>query len=276
MVTRLFLVMLFLALSCFAACAPHPTQMTVAELEALIRPSGNHVQILETTLFPLLTVSTASPKAPAPVLRVYIEGDGMAWRTRRHLSSHPTPTNPIALHLMLADPTADKLYIARPCQFIQSTACKPRYWSTDLYSDVVVTSVSSALSQVAQEKCYRQLELVGYSGGGTLALLLAAQRDDVLSIRTVSGNLDPDAFCRLHHVSPLNGSLNPVDFAEKLQRIPQLHFIGEKDSIVPPEVFSSYRRAFPETSPVHSFLVPDVDHSHGWSERWPELLHNTP
>ena len=273
---RVFVAMLFVP-ALLTACAPRPVQINLEKVEALIRPSGNCVRIVETDLFPLLTVTAVAPSTiHDQVLRVYIEGDGLAWRTRRQLSAHPTPVNPLALRLMLADPSPDKLYIARPCQFVQSSSCDPSFWSTHRYAAVVIESVSSALSRIKLEKGYTRLELVGYSGGGAVALLLAAQRNDVLSVRTVSGNLDPAAFCRLHHVSPLNGSLNPVDYVKQLQGIPQLHFIGTEDSIVPLAVFSSYRGYFPQLSPIRSRLVSDIDHRNGWVERWPQLLLQIP
>ncbi|MCF6267200.1 MAG: hypothetical protein L3J57_11740 [Desulfuromusa sp.] len=264
---------LLFCLLCALACTAPRVQMSLPAVSTLSAAHGCTVTIIAGDQFPLLTVAPqATTASHSKVLRVYIEGDGLAWRTRRHLSTDPTPVDPLALRLMLADSTGDKLYVARPCQYIQSPSCAPRFWSSDRYGAEVVNALSEALDRVKLTKGYRQLELVGYSGGASIALLLAAQRSDVLSVRTVAGNLDPDAFCRLHRVTPLTGSLNPVNFADKLQYIPQLHFIGKEDSIVPVDIFNSYRDHFADQHNIHTYIVPDMSHSAGWVERWSDLV----
>jgi pimeloyl-ACP methyl ester carboxylesterase len=251
--------------------------MSVSAVSELSAAHGCEIAIVTGAMFPLLTVAPAVTDAShSDVLRVYIEGDGLAWRTRRHLSADPTPVNPVALRLMLADNAADKLYIARPCQYVQSVSCAPRFWSSDRFGAEVVNALSSVLDQVKSAKGYMQVELVGYSGGAGVALLLAAQRNDVLSVRTVAGNLDPDAFCRLHHVSPLTGSLNPINFADKLQHIEQLHFIGMDDAIVPVAIFNSYLHYFSDQHNIQVHHVVDVAHAEGWVERWSDLVQIAP
>jgi predicted esterase len=255
------------------ACAPQRRQMSMTDVDTLSQEYGYSHRVMDGGKFSLLTVSAdVTPEQHGPMLRVYIEGDGLAWRTRRHLSSHPTPVNPVSLRLMLADPSPDKLYIARPCQFIQTDFCQSRFWSTDRYHEDVVAAVSAVISNFKQARGYTQVELVGYSGGATVALLFAARRDDVLSVRTVSGNLDPAEFCRLHHVTPLSGSLNPIDFTASLQSIPQLHFVGEQDSVVPIEIFTSYRGYFDDPQLVKSKVVSGMGHREGWVKIWDKLL----
>ena len=62
---------------------------------------------------------------PGAPLTVYIEGDGYAWKTRRSLSNDPTPTDPIALRLALQDPAANLVYLARPCQYVETAGYRP-------------------------------------------------------------------------------------------------------------------------------------------------------
>ena len=38
-------------------------------------------------------------------LHIYIEGDGLSWRSRRRVSQDPTPTRPTGLMLAAADPS---------------------------------------------------------------------------------------------------------------------------------------------------------------------------
>ncbi len=267
---------LLLFVVCSSACVPQLEQMSVAEVDLLSHEHGYIHRIIAVENFSLLTVSSeVPPVSHGKVLRVYIEGDGLAWRTRRHLAAHPTPVNPLALRLMLVDPSPDKLYIARPCQFVQTDFCHPRFWSTDRYHADVIAAVAEVLMRHKQAHGYAQVELVGYSGGASVALLLASVYGEVLSVlsvRTVSGNLDPTEFCKLHHVTPLSGSLNPVDFPDALQSIPQLHFVGSKDTVVPVDIFYSYLKHFSESQLIKLEVVPDVGHHNGWVDQWLRLV----
>ena len=94
----------------------------------------------------------------------------------------------------------------------------------------------------------KYLELVGYSGGGAIAVLVAARRSDVVGIRTVAGNLDTRAFCKYQHVSALDGSMNPLAIAESFVRIE-----GDKN----------YERIT---------VVDGVSRNDGWHKHWRELL----
>ena len=113
-------------------------------------------------------------------------------------------------------------------------------------------------------------------GGGAVAAILAAQRDDVASLRTVAGNLDHRAHSAHHNVSYLEGSLNPPDFAAKLARVPQYHFIGGQDSVVPPGVLHSYLQSLGATSCAQYEFVQEAEHDKGWVNIWPDLLAKTP
>jgi len=118
--------------------------------------------------------------------------------------------------------------------------------------------------------------LVGYSGGGTLAAILAATRSDVMDLRTVAGNLDISEFIRVHNASPLSGSLNPVDYVNRLKDIPQFHFIGADDDIVPAEVVSSYIREVERVDSglrcIYTQSFPGVSHTDGWESVWKQNL----
>jgi len=58
-----------------------------------------------------------------------------------------------------------------------------------------------------------------------VALLLAGQRDDVVSVQTHAGNIAVTAWAQLQGLTPLNGSLDPVNYANKLRTIPQRHLV---------------------------------------------------
>ncbi|HKK15573.1 MAG TPA: alpha/beta hydrolase [Gammaproteobacteria bacterium] len=208
-------------------------------------------------------------------LVVYIEGDGFAWKRKGVLSSDPTPKNPVALGLAARDPRASILYIARPCQFPDAQNlenCPPRYWSSHRYAEEVIASINEVIDHFVKLTVSSSIELIGYSGGGSIAALLAARRSDVNSLVTVVANLDHEAWTRIHAVSPLRGSLNATDIAESIQHIPQYHFVGTKDRIVPLSVTESFLDRITNPSHVAIERIPGFDHECCWVDSWPALL----
>lgn len=210
--------------------------------------------------------------------RIYIEGDGLAWLSKSQPSLNPTPTDPFALKLAAKDNAPNVIYLARPCQFsgrIDGQLCEPKYWRSARYAPEVIRSYNDALNKIKVQYSLHNLELVGYSGGGTLAALLAANRNDVTSLRTVAGNLDHKEHSRVHGVSMLSDSLNPIDYTARLSAIPQYHFIGGEDDIVPQSIYQSYAKHFSDQRCLNYKIVPGKDHaSDNWHSDWPALLNS--
>ena len=119
---------------------------------------------------------------------------------------------------------------------------------------------------------YTKIGLVGYSGGGAIAALIAARRPNVAWLVTVAANLDHKYWTNLHNLTPLSGSLNPADYAARLQSLPQLHLVGGKDTIVPPQVSQSYVNKFTDTSHIKVRRMTGFDHECCWVKVWPQLL----
>ena len=128
---------------------------------------------------------------------------------------------------------------------------------------------------MGSEMCIRD-SLIGYSGGGAVATLLAAERHDIYSLRTVAGNLDHQEHSRIHAVSTLSDSLNPVGHVSHLRDIPQVHFVGAMDHIVPLAVTQSYMNALGDNRCARIDVVDNAAHEDGWVNRWPALLAKTP
>lgn len=176
---------------------------------------------------------------------VYIEGDGLAWLTRSRPSTDPTPVHPTGLQLALAHPDSHALYLARPCQYQPDPACAPPYWLGKRFAPEVIEATLQALDRLKARYGARSLVLVGYSGGAAVAALAAARREDVSALITVAGNLDTALWARLHGISPLSGSLNPADQTQALQDLPQWHFVGARDEIVPSAIATACAPASP-------------------------------
>lgn len=205
------------------------------------------------------------------VLTVYIEGDGFAWRTPRHPSSDPTPIDPMALRLALAHPSSQVAYLARPCQYVGTQACTTRDWTGGRFSEELVAASDLALTSLKHQADAETLILVGYSGGGAVASLLAARRNDVIRLVTVAGNLDHRAWTEAHGIDPLSASLNPADQIDRLNHIPQLHFVGGRDEIVPVAVIDAFTERFAPNHRPKVIIEPEFDHHCCWAESWPRL-----
>ena len=206
---------------------------------------------------------------------IYIEGDGRAWLSRTRPSLNPTPRHPLSLLLATSDNIHEMIfYLARPCQFMMSgddPHCQKKYWTSHRYAEEVVAAYDDLLRQLKQQYQLQQFHLVGFSGGAAIAALVAARRDDVVSLRTVAGNLDTVLFTQLHQVSPTTESLNPVDVAERLSTIPQIHFVGLNDKVSPRDLADSYLAAMPVSS-CAVISLQDAKHAAGWLALWPQLL----
>ena len=248
---------------------------------ALSRAAGADFSIasLQVGEFDLVTFHRGL--AGARFVTVYIEGDGRVARTRTQLSDDPTPRSPVGLDLALADPSPAVLYLSRPCQYLTETElahCDSRYWSLARYSEAVVSATDQAIDWALHASGMSEptVGLVGYSGGGAIAALVAARRTDVDWLVTVAGNLDHKTWTEIHALTPLRDSLNPVDFAEFLAEIPQHHLIGENDKNITSAVAKSYMRAFSDQHQISLRPVPGFTHHCCWIDIWPEALCSFP
>jgi hypothetical protein len=207
-------------------------------------------------------------------LTVYLEGDGRAWLNRAQIADNPTPDDPVALRLAAADPAPSVLYLARPCQYVEGDAarhCAPFYWSSGRLAPDVVEAADRAIETAVAETGASGVELVGYSGGGALAVLVAARRRDVVRLVTVAADLDLAAWTRHHAVSPLSGSLDPIGVAERVAPLPQLHYAGAADEVVPPAIVESFGRKAGLAADQLA-VIPGYTHFCCWAEDWPDLV----
>ena len=215
-------------------------------------------------------------KIKAPInkkLIIYIEGDGQAWKTRFKISKNPTPRKPLSLYLAIQDSYENIIYLARPCQFVDietMSNCSPEYWTSHRYGEKVLSSYHSVLNQISNIYHIKKFEIVGYSGGGVIAALLAGQRNDISRLTTVASNLDHLRWTQHHKVSPLKGSLDLYSIDLDFSNIVQRHFWGAQDEIVSYEMNQALLEKLDNTY-LKYYIYEQFNHSCCWIENWDTL-----
>lgn len=262
---------------CLAACSSLPTPAERSRVADELAASRGWLPLdLEAGNFQLRAYLPEQAR-PTDELAIYIEGDGMAWISSTLPADDPTPRDALALRLALAQPDGQAAYLARPCQYIGSgsTNCQQTYWTNGRFAPEVIASMNAAVERLKERFSARRLTLVGYSGGGAVAALIAARRNDVVQLITVAGNLDHHAWTKLHRLTPLDTSLNPADVAKTISTIDQWHLVGRLDNNITPDLTTSFIRR--GGAPASALKVIDgFDHRRCWVENWPQLWQSRP
>lgn len=218
-----------------------------------------------------LLANRAAIANPVPQsLHVYIDGDGRPWLGPGRPAFDPGPNHPLLLRLMGMD-LAPAVYLGRPCYLghARDPGCHPWHWTHGRYGEPVVASMAAALTNLRRERGNPDLVLIGYSGGGTLAMLLTPRVQGVKRLVTLAGNLDPERWARRHEYSPLKTSLNPSRLDPLPTQVRQIHIAGADDRNLPPE---DIRAALAHQPTAELWVVPGMDHRCCWEREWPALL----
>ena len=225
---------------------------------------------ISTGTFDLLVVDNNQPLRRDGVLHVYLEGDGSPWRHRVFVWADPTPRNPLMLRLMSRDRTS-AVYLGRPCYngTFSDPGCDSSLWTSGRYSSKVVRSMAAGIRALVQRKNASDVRLMGHSGGGALALLLAAEIPEVSRVVTLAGNLDIDAWTDHHGYTPLFSSRNP-SFVEPLrQGVWQWHLIGLRDTVIPSQLIKPFILSQKNATGIE---FSQFTHGCCWGRIWPEVL----
>jgi hypothetical protein len=215
------------------------------------------------------TVFVKADSATTDAIPVFIEGDGMPWRNLGwQPNPDPRPEHALAFNLFLKT-TGAAWYITRPCydDSLATSACNVNVWTDARYSAANVTSMATALRRFAAQQQVQKLVLLGYSGGGELAVLLAAQMPEVVGVVTLAANLDQAAWTQAHHYSPLVGSLNAATDTLDLS-MPHAALHGRRDDNVPLSTLSGFIATHPSTRWRY---FDEYDHVCCWERDWPML-----
>ncbi len=261
----------FYALASLPGCAG--VEARTDKAVAIAGQSGLAMQAMRAGPFTMTAFARISqPGGPATF---YIEGDGLAWIDRQTPSGDPTPKHPVGLELAAADKGANVIYLARPCQYSRMAdggVCPQRYWTEARLAPEVIDALNVEIDAIKARYRLGALRLTGFSGGGGAAVLLAARRRDVVALRTVAGNIDQNAFTSLHRLSPLSGSMEPRDAARAVAAIPQIHFVGRDDKVIPPAIAQSFQAAAGSPACMKIQIVDGARHDDSWAALWPALL----
>lgn len=253
------------------------TDLRQQSANQIARPAFMSERFIEADGFKLKTWERMHQNGAAAM--VYIEGDSQ-------VIGSTTPHTPVALMLASRDGASNLAYLARPCQFIkfpEQKGCDDSYWTDNLYTEEIISAYETALNDIVSRYNLNGLHLVGYDGGANIAAVLTARNKNILSLRTVAGNLNPEltqgkvlrmtAEGEMVTPEPLaSRSLYAIDFGTELANVPQIHFIGGRDTLVTPDIYHSYRQAVGLSSCITSQLVPDAAHIRGWQDQWPDLI----
>lgn len=203
-------------------------------------------------------------------LHVYLDGDGTPWRNHYRIADDPTSRNPLILELMQQDLTPS-LMLGRPCyhQLKPLPECLSKYWTSHRYSTEIVNSMVKALNSWLQNHDYNKVILIGFSGGGALAVLMAPEVPKVSKVITIAANLDVAAWSRYHGFEPLDQSLNPAEL-DPYSQIEQIHLVGTDDEMVPPVTITKF---IEKNDTALVIRYPGYEHLCCWADDWQGVLH---
>lgn len=286
-IQKFLILLIFLTLSGCQNSARH-SNLNHSEIN-LAKNSGFKSSIIKTKNLEITSLIKQNLlNEPPSKLVIYLEGDGRSWIKKSLLSKDPTPPYALGLRLAIQDPrgydhNTTIAYLARPCQFTlhkpTPDTCHFKYWSSDRFGEVVISNMNQAVDKIKAESGLdnqHKIELIGYSGGAAVAVLVAARRTDVDVLRTVAGDLDHDMMNEYHHTTPLSNSLNPINFTDKLNNIKQIHYIATKDKVVPKKVTESFiascNQHLSKDNDRPIMITIDATHQKGWENQWKKLI----
>ena len=162
--------------------------------------------------------------------------------------------------LAFGDNNPNVIYLARPCQYAKSPICSKRHWTTARFAPEIINAEYEAIKNIASNN---PVTLVGFSGGAQVAGLIATAKPglNVKKIITVAGNLDHLLWTQYHNLPPLNESMNLESYRKQFAKIPQIHYVGSNDKVIPPLLVREFIK--------NDDLIIEVDgasHNEGWEE----------
>jgi hypothetical protein len=203
-------------------------------------------------------------------LHIYLTGDGLPWTAGVIPSIDPTPRSTIILNLIEQDKSS-ALILGRPCYhgLENDSLCDSSFWTSKRYAPVIINSLSNAIEQLSEQYRATNVVIIGYSGGGALAVLLAEKIPNVSAVITVGANLNTQWWTQYHNLLPLSGSVNPFERPDLPMMIIQKHYVGSEDKIIPASLVETYTNLHRASELV---IIDGFNHQCCWQNIWPEIL----
>jgi hypothetical protein len=182
-----------------------------------------------------------------------------------------------------ASASRDIVILERPCYAVTSqrdSICSDLGWTLDRrMSPKVISAMILAIDQIKEMRGKSQVSLFGVSAGGAIAVLIAAQRTDVSALMTQNAPFDfalvdshqKKVMAAVRRAVGLKSiyqndennmcgkpCIDPISVSGKIRDIPQIHFYGSVDEMVPPENASRFAAAL--KSKCASFMPIAMSH----------------
>ena len=248
MIKKIRIVSVFLLCTLLMGCA-HKNPLTEFQFQTLTVP-------------PYVLASWYRIEAPGEPIRIYIEGDGHSFDAYNRPTNNPTPHSTFLRDIAASDPHSNVVYLARPCQYLQTSTCSQNDWTCARFSPQIINSMEQSVLLFLKKARTTRAVLIGYSGGAQVAGLIAVRHPQkIQKLVTIAGVLDQEAWTSYHNDTPLTGSLNLKNYKEDLSTIPQVHFVGEKDRVVPVSLTKEFIQ---DDSKI--IVVPKANHQDGFNK----------
>ncbi len=217
-------------------------------------PDGYQMKEVQTEHFSIPVWESTELKK-GKTIRFYIEGNG-----------NPTPEDPMALKLAAKDPYINVVALSRPCQYEQNNLCQNQgIYTRHQYSSDVLKEMQEVVVYYIQKYQAPDVEFVAYDGGAPIAFYLALQLGRVHQIVTVAGILDTTAYANHNNLKPFVNAFNPIDYANKISTIKQIHFVGGKDRQTTPAMAERFVSKLHNPKSASVKIAPDMGH-YGWDK----------
>ena len=161
-------------------------------------------------------------------IHIYVEGDGHAFYANGRPTADPTPRDSFVRNLVANDSYENVVYIARPCQFINDSNCDVSMWTNGRFAQNNIDSVATTIKAIAGN---RPVVLIGYSGGALITGLVIQQNKDIKIKKwsTIAGVLNHHDWTKYFGDTSLDESID----MDSLPNVSQIHYVGDKDDVVP-------------------------------------------
>jgi hypothetical protein len=168
-------------------------------------------------------------------IHVYVEGDGHSFDSYGMPTTDPTPRGTFMRDLAMSDDFDNVVYVARPCQYIMDDLCEKSDWTDGRFSKEVIDAETYVINEIVKNK---RVTLIGYSGGGFVSGAVIKQNPKMRVEKwiTIAGVLNHGAWTEYFGDEPLTKSIE----LGKLPDVPQTHYVGERDSVVPYELAKTW------------------------------------